>query len=199
MKKAVARLVHVVCTLFQKEKSQSISSLQKLKKQGYIFRIPGGSSRNADHSSFCFIYRAGETLEIEVLLVPYNPLITIERKYLDDEFDEVPEGTLHLKVSEQTGFKIYQPLKIQEREFPNTVEQVKAEVHIKHVYATEFFDDTGKRTETTTDGRIAPPEWVPLSSLKKELCPQHKWMIRSFERHLADLSTRKDDSVVTTY
>ncbi|MBP6904740.1 MAG: hypothetical protein KBB91_01635 [Candidatus Pacebacteria bacterium] len=161
-----------------------LAKLWVLKTAGFILRIPGGSSRKGDHSSFVAIYRSNKDFEIEVLVVPYNPTITIERKYDEDEFDEVPVGSLALKVSEQTGVKIYDPIRIGLQEAKNNRSEVRSEKHLKLLYITDKYDDSGIRVIGTTDGRLDPPEWVPINLLKKHLCPQHQWMIPIIENHL---------------
>jgi hypothetical protein len=160
------------------------AKLWVLKELGFILRIPGGSSRKGDHSSFVTIYRSNKDFEVEILVVPYNPTITIEKKYDEDEFDEVPEGSLALKVSEQTGVKIYDPIKIGYQEANNNRSEIKWEKHLKFVYATDKYDDSGIRVIGTTDGRIDPPQWIPINLLREYLCPQHQWMIVLIENHL---------------
>lgn len=164
------------------DKEQKI--IRYLKKTGYVLRIPGGSSRAGDHSAFGCIYRANTKLEVEILLVPYNPNITIERKYEEDKFQEVPEGTLALKISEQTGVKIYDPINIGtqiawDRRYP-----VKTRRHYKYVFVTDKYDDSGAKVTPTTDGRIGIPIWVTLPKARKHICPQHRWILEKLEKYL---------------
>ena len=110
--------------------------LEHLKNEGFVFRLPGGSSRNGEHASLGVVYEY-ENGHLHFLLVPYNPQVRIERKY-EEIFNEAPEGTLELKILEQTGVRIrgYEHIGIQEAK--NNKEEVHAEKHIKHVFATEF-------------------------------------------------------------
>lgn len=168
--------------------------IKRLKEGGYILRVPGGSSRAGDHSAFGCIYRTTKHLEIEILLVPYNPQITIPREYEEDKFKEEPIGTLTLKVSEQTGLKIYEPKEIghqnaHDKRFPAN----KRRRHIKYVFVVDKYEDAGIKVTPTTDGRIGVPFWVTLSNAQKIVCPQHRWIINLAEDYLV-----KDFNLVTS-
>lgn len=163
-----------------------IKKIKLLGERGYILRVPGGSSRAGDHSAFGCIYRTNEELEIEILLVPYNPQIIIPREYEEDKFKEEPIGTLTLKVSEQTGLKIYEPKEIghqsaHDRRFPAN----KKRRHIKYVFVIDKYEDAGIKVTPTTDGRIEVPFWLTLSKAHKVICHQHRWIINLAEDYLS--------------
>lgn len=164
------------------------AELVALKEEGYVFRIVGGANKKGDESNFVSIERLNESLEVEVCCVPYKPDIKIKREYADDEFEETSEGALYLKVVEQTGIKIFKPKKIFSRDFPNNRLEVRAQVHWKNIYQTDKYDDSGIRTTATSDGRIAPPIWIPISLLHEVACPQHQWIVDEIEKNIIKAS-----------
>ncbi len=162
--------------------------VKALLEAGYVFRIAGGSNKKGDESNFIAIHRLNQSFEVEVLCVPYNPNIKIDRKYEDIEFEETSEGALYLKVVEQTGVKISKPEKIFSRDFPNNRLEVKADVHWKNIYQTDKYDDSGIKTTPTSDGRIAPPVWIPTSRLFEIVCHQHQWIVEKIEKYIIKAS-----------
>lgn len=156
--------------------------LNTLISLGFIFRIPGGSSRRGDHASFGLMlkYEQGEAF---LLVVPYNPSIRIHRKY-EEEFQEDPRGSLELKISEQTGVLVRRYREIGFQDAKNSREEVHAEKHIKHVFFVDTFDETNIRKEATPDKRIDPPLWIP-EELWHYICPQHQWILDLLRKEIA--------------
>lgn len=155
--------------------------LETLKTLGFIFRIPGGSSRTGDHASYGLIVEYQNGIAY-LLVVPYNPSIRIDRKY-EEDFEEEPKGNLELKVSEQTGVLVRRYHHIGNQEAKNNRLEVKAEKHIKHVFFVETFDDSNIRQDPTKDKRIDPPLWLP-EDFWHYICPQHQWMLGLLEKEL---------------
>jgi hypothetical protein len=155
------------------------AKLDALLSLGFIFRIPGGSSRNGFHSSYSLIpyYENGE---VHLWVVPYNPNIKKERRY-EETFDEEPKGTLELKVLEQTGIRLSEYTEIGTQEAKNNKVEVSSDKHIKYVYLAEKYDESNIRNIASPDTRLDPPVLIEVERLKKYLCPQHQWMLVLFE------------------
>ena len=145
----------------------------------FTFRIPGGSSRNGQHASLGIIYRFKKG-EIQILVIPYNPTIRVDRRY-EEIFDEMPEGTLELKILEQAGVRLGKYSLIGFQEAKNNNPEVKSEKHSKYVYSTDDYDDSNIRTVASPDKRLDPPRWVEIELLRRYLFPGHLWALDCFE------------------
>ncbi len=155
------------------------AKLMMLQNMGFVFRVPGGSSRKGDSSQYAVIYRFREE-KLEILIVPYNPSIFIKRDYPENEFSEEVEGALELKVIEQTGVRIMEYQILGTQEAKNNRKEVRAEKHIKTIFGTDTYDDSNIRIMASPDKRLDPPLWIEIELLKNYLCPQHQWMLELF-------------------
>lgn len=160
------------------------AKLDMLKDLGFVFRIPGGSSRTGSHSSYALIPRFSEG-DAQLLVVPYNPSVLFQRKYDEEEFDEDPKGALELKTLEQTGVRIPEYHLVGEQVAKNNRQEVKRDKHIKHVFYIDVYDDSNIRDVASPDKRLDPPLWVPVDLLEEYLCPQHKWILELFFQEIA--------------
>lgn len=168
----------------------SEAKLKVLKDLGFIFRIPGGAGRKGTHTSLGIIPRYYNN-SIWILVVPYNPKIVIERRY-EEMFDEAPEGTLELKILEQTGVRVSEYDQIGMQEAKNNRVEVNALKHNKYLYYVSNFDDTNIRQEATPDKRIDPALWVEIELLKEYLCPQHQWCLTTFDHVILEPRLRDE-------
>lgn len=161
----------------------SEARLRTLRDFGFILRIPGGSGRKGESSSYGLVpkYQDGK---IYILVVPYNPKIVINRSYEEKEFGEEPEGILELRLGKQTGVVAQEYIKIGEQVANNNKEFVYNEKHIKNVFFVENYDDTNIRKKASPDSRLDPPVWVEIELLKQYIFPGHLWIIELFEKQI---------------
>ncbi len=158
-------------------------NLMTLIDLGFINRIPGGSGRKGESSSYGLISRYQDK-KIYILVVPYNPKIIIDRKYSEKEFNEAPEGILELRIGKQTGVIVQEYIKIGEQIANNNKEFIHSEKHIKSVFFVENYDDSNIRTKSSPDSRLDPPIWVELELLKQYIFPGHLWIVELFEKQI---------------
>lgn len=166
-----------------KSNAASEAKLRALRDFGFIFRVPGGSGRKGESSSYGLVTRYQEG-NIYVLVVPYNPKVIIDRKYSEREFDEEAEGILELRLGKQTGIIAQEYRKIGQQIANNNKEFIYAEKHIKHVFYVDKYDDSNIRTKSSPDSRLGPPVWVELELLKMYLFIGHLWVIELLETEI---------------
>lgn len=172
--------------------TRTIKRIQRLIEKGYQIKLPGGTSRDGNHSSFASLlkkkrYNAIEGVyEYSIVVIPYIPLPKGEKRKVDPRervYAETPEQTLEREILEETGISLAKAIYTEAgiNEFDDNREGHEGQKHRQAHFLCTYFDDSNMRdTFSLTEKNIGIPFVVDLDDdLEKYIASNHRWMIRA--------------------
>ncbi len=166
----------------------------KLIAKGYLIKLPGGTSRDGNHSSFASLLRKeyvdGGNYKYFITVIPYIPLNKGQSRPQSKEkvFSEIPEQTLEREILEETGISLAKAIyaQIGVHSFDDDRSTHKGQKHTQHHFLATYFDASNMRTTfSLTEKTIGIPFEVELDGeLEAFIAPSHKWMIRDVRTYI---------------
>ena len=168
--------------------------IQKLIAKGYLIKLPGGTSRDGNHSSFASLLRKeyvdGGSYRYFITVIPYIPLAKgqVRPESKEKVFPEIPEQTLEREILEETGISLAKAIYtlIGTHSFDDDRPTHQGKKHTQNHFLCTYFDASNIRiTFSETEKTIGIPFEVELDDeLEAYIASSHKWMIRDVRDYI---------------